>query len=170
MERFQEEHNQAVQNLRIADHMLNVTYPLLNDPKLLLSVMDNTFLSLTHSMASILHYDRFFKRIPPFHDNFESKFNMFKLKSMPTHRIDKSIPETMLQIKELILLHRKSPVEFRKNGQFVICHENYETTIITLNQIKEFTQKAKQFINTTTEIVHGHERILRGSEGRIEAS
>lgn len=170
MERFQEEHDKAVQNLRIADHMLNVTYPLLQDPKLLLNVMDNIFLSLTHSMSSILHYDRFFKRIPPFHDNFESKFNLFTMKSMLSYKIDKSIAQNMLQIKDIILQHRKSPVEFRKNDQYVICNPDYSIITISISQIKEYIRQAKEFAAVMDVIVSHHERIFRGSEGRIEAS
>lgn len=169
MERFEEERNKALQNLRIADHMLHVTYPLLHDPKLLLGVMDNIFLALTHTMGAILHYDRFFKRIPPFHDNFESKFNMFKLKCMPSYKIDRKVAETILGIKEIILLHRKSRVEFRKNDQYVICNPDYSITTISISQIKEHIQQTKEFASLMDVVVSHHERLLRGSEGRIEA-
>src|SRR3989338_261446 len=87
MEKFQESRERARRNIQLADHMLTQTYPLVKDPKLLLAVIENIFLALTNAMASVLYYERLFKRIPPFHDNFESKFYLFKMKTAMKYNI-----------------------------------------------------------------------------------
>ena len=77
MEQFQEAIEKANQKLKIADHMIFMTYPLVRDNRLLLSIIQNIFLALTNSMSSILYYERLFKKIPSFNDNFDSKFTIF---------------------------------------------------------------------------------------------
>ena len=77
MEKFQELRDSAGKKLQIADYMLTMTYPLVRDPKLLLSVAENLFLAYSYSISSLLHYERLFKRIPTFQEDFSSKLDMF---------------------------------------------------------------------------------------------
>jgi len=70
MEKFQELRELSKKRIRVADHMLTMTYPLVQDSKLLLAVVENIFLALTYIMGSVLHYERTFKRIPLFQDDF----------------------------------------------------------------------------------------------------
>jgi hypothetical protein len=46
MEEFQVLRDKAVEKIKIADHMLFMTYPLVKDPKLLMSILENTFSKL----------------------------------------------------------------------------------------------------------------------------
>ena len=66
MEQFQIERELAKQKIKVADHIISVTYPLVKDPKLLLGVLENIHSALMHCISAILEYDRLFKRIPPF--------------------------------------------------------------------------------------------------------
>lgn len=169
MERFQEAREKAIRHLKAADHMLHVTYPLIQDTKLLLGVLDNIFLCLTNTMAAFLWHDYLFKRVPLFHENFESKFMMFRTRCVPHYKIDRGIVHMIQEIKDIIILHRQSPVEFRKKDRFIICSEDYAITAVTVNQIKDYLKKTKGLVFLMDEVVHQHERIFRGSEGRIEA-
>ncbi len=170
MEKFQEARDKALKHLKVAEHMVAVTYPTVQDTKLLVGVMDSLFLALTNAIGALLWYDRlFFKRVLPFHDNFDSKFNMFKEKCVSSYKIDRDIVNIMQEIKEIIVLHRKSPIEFRKKDRFIICAEDYSIKAVTLDQIKSYIKKTKEFVNQINEIVSKDERIFRGSEGRIEA-
>ena len=62
MERYEIALENAKKNIRVADHMLSVTYKLVNDPKMLLAVMERINNALSYSVASILHYERLYKR------------------------------------------------------------------------------------------------------------
>ena len=153
MESFQESRRRAERNLQIAEHMLTVTYPLLQDAKLLLGVTENIFLGITNSMSAVVFFERTYKRIPPFHDNFESKFNTFTARIVPRYGIDKKYITLLKTIKEIVLKHKKSPIEFARKGKFVICDDKYNVRQITeqelrthLNDAKEFHQIAKRLV------------------------
>ena len=162
MEKFQELKDKAKKNIKIADHMLYVTYPLIKDPKLLLAIIDNIFLTYTNAMAAILHYERLFKRIPPFkEDSFEDKFNIFKDKIIKRHNIDKSYLTEIRNIKDIIVEHKKSPVEFTKADKFVICSDNYRLKTISINDMKKYINKAKVFIEAMNNIIDKNGRIFK---------
>ena len=160
MEKFQELKEAAKKRLRIADHMLTQTYPLVQDPKLLLAVMENIFLALTNSMGSVLYYERLFKKIPPFQDNFASKFRMFREKCADKYRINRDQLAFIQDVKNIILEHKKSPVEFVRKDQFVICNGSYRTHTISVNELKDYITKSKSFLRHTEDIVSKNEGLF----------
>jgi len=165
MERYEEERDKALKRIKVADHMLNVTYPLLKEPKLLVSVMENLFLSLTNSMSALLYYERKYKSIPLFADNFDSKYEIFKTKTADKYHLEAQQLRMMREIKNLLVEHKKSPVEFAKGGKFVICSEDYTIKTVSVEDMKEYISKAKAFIQDINFILQQNEsrnsRILR---------
>ncbi|MFO8016374.1 MAG: hypothetical protein R6U32_04670 [Candidatus Woesearchaeota archaeon] len=153
MDRARDAAEKAVRNLKIADHMLTQTYPSVRDSRLLLSVMENVFLSMTNSMAAILHHERAHKRIPPFQNNFESKFNMFKLKVAHRHNIDKEYMSLISALKNTLVAHKKSPVEFSRKDVFVICSDSYDMKTVSVENVRDYVNKAKGFVRTMQGIV-----------------
>jgi len=156
MDRYEAELESAKKTIGVADHMMNVTYKVVNDPKLLLAIMDRIHSSLTYALGSILHYERMYKRIPPFQDNFESMFLAFK--SRVTRRYDINIEYITLiqEVDEILKQHKKSPVEFRRQDKFVICSETYRMKVISIENIKKYIETAKRFIKETENMVKAH--------------
>lgn len=161
MEEFQRARDKAQEKFKFADHMLTQTYPLVKDPKLLVAVMENLFLALTSAMASLLYYERTFKRVPAFVDNFENKFDLFKQKCVPKYNLDKEYTKLISDIKESVLAHRKSPIEFARNDNLVICSDNYKLRTVSVEQIKKYIGLTKTFLKETSAIVRKDERIFK---------
>jgi len=161
MEEFQLARDRAHSKFKMADHMLTQTYPLVKDPKLLVAVLENLFLSLTNGMAALLYYDRTFKRIPPFVDNFENKFELFRHKCVPRYSLSKDYITLISDVKEAVIAHRKSPLEFARKDKFVICQDNYHLKTISFDQIRKYIDLTKTFLKETSAIVSKDERIFR---------
>ncbi|RMF06793.1 hypothetical protein D6764_01435 [Candidatus Woesearchaeota archaeon] len=161
MERFQIAREKARRNIQVADHMLTITYPMVKDPKLLLAVLENIFLAITNGMASVLYYERLFKKIPPFHDTFESKYNMFVAKIIPRYNIDKKILKIIAEVRDTILEHKKSPVEFARKDSFVICSDNYKMKKITIEELKKYISETKKFLEQMNSITRKNEEIFK---------
>lgn len=152
MELHEEALETAKKNIKIADHMLSVTYPLVKDTKLLLAIIENIFLAYTNAVSSILYKDQILKLIPSFKPTFEGKLALFKERCLSKYKIDKNYLIEMQTLKEVIIAHKKSPVEFVRKDRFVICSENYKLRTINLEKIKEYLNKAKLFIEEVTNI------------------
>ena len=143
----------ARRNIHIADHMLTQTYPLVKDPKLLLAVMDNVELALGNGMDALLQFEREAKNIPPYHDSFDAKFNVLKLRLAAKHKLDADQLTMIYDVRNMIAKHKDSPVEFTRQDKFVICSEEYDLTSISTDQMKQFINKAKTFLNKVEGII-----------------
>ena len=161
MEKFQELRDLASKKLKLADHILTMTYPMIKDPRLLLSSIENLFLAFTYGMSSLLYYERLFKRVPQFQDNFASKFELFKENCLKKYNLDNEYPKIMQEIKDIIVAHKKSPMEFSRNDSLIICNGNYRMKTISSNMIHNYVQKAKLFIKNVSTIVSKDEAIFR---------
>jgi len=160
MEKFQELREVSKKKIILADHILTQTYPLLKDPKLLLSALENVFLAYTNSVGSLLYYERLFKRIPNFQETFDSKFRMFIEACSLKYKVKQEDINTIKEIKDIIVQHRKSPMEFAKDDRFVICSNNYSMKTVKLDDLKKMISNAKEFIDKINVITSKEEKIF----------
>ena len=93
-----------------------------------------------------------------FQDTFVSKFTMFKSNCANKYKIDQDYIKMVQDIKEIIIEHKKSPVEFSKKDRFIICSDNYQMKTVSVDQLKNYLKKAKLFISQTGNIIK-NERI-----------
>jgi len=161
MEKFQELRESAKKRITVADHMLVITYPMVKDPRLLITIIENLFLAMTSSMGSVLHYDLLFKRVPLFNDNFEDKFRLFKDECAKRYSINQEHLALLREIKDIIVAHKKSPVEFSRQDRFIICNGSYKMKTISISQLKMNIEKAKEFIEVNNNIVNKDEHIFK---------
>lgn len=164
MEEFQVLRDKALQKVKVADHMLFMTYPLVKDPRLLLSIIENIFASLDYGISALLQHERLFKRIPPFHDTFLSRFEIFKDKMVPKYNLSRGHVNLIQNIKGIISEHKKSPIEFARKDKFVICSPSYSLKTIDINLVKKYIFETKVFVDNINRIVSEHEGIFRRSQ------
>ena len=76
MERYEECRDSALKQINLADHVLTMTYPMVQDPKLLKVVVKNIYQAMESTIAMMLNYERYYKRVPPFTENYEVMLEM----------------------------------------------------------------------------------------------
>ena len=86
---------------------------------------------------------------------------MFKDKCVKRYELDAEYLKIMRDIKDIIVAHKKSPMEFSRKENFVICSDNYRMRSISANELKVYVEKAKLFIKTVSTIVSKDEKIFR---------
>ena len=50
--------SEAIRYMKLSDHLLTMTYPLVEDPKLLKVVLKNLFLSIKHALSAFYENER----------------------------------------------------------------------------------------------------------------
>ena len=148
---------EALKRLKTADHMLNIMYPSLQEPKILIAVLENIFLGLTYSLTALLYHELNLKRIPKFKDNFESKFKMFRNRICLRYEFDKSFIFLLHNVKELIQKHSDSPVEFTKKERFVIADDKYNLSELTWDKLNNYLNKSIEFYKRVYKITSSNE-------------
>ncbi len=144
---------EAVRTIRRADHLTYMTLPLIKDNRLVLSIIENIHIAMVHGMNSALEYERYYKRVGPLPENFNSRFDIFRVKLINKYNISNEEAELIRMLKENIEAHKNSPVEFSRPDKFVICNENYRMKTISVPEIKQYIVTAKGFLRKIETIV-----------------
>ena len=130
-----------------ADHLLKVTFPLVKDPKLLIGVLSNIFISMNAAMEAALQYEHQLKLIAKPTGSFRNKITTFRYRTAKRNKIPDPYIQLMVKLYEILELHKKSPVEFQRGNRFVICDDSYRLTAISLKDIKQHLEEAGDFVN-----------------------
>jgi len=158
MEKLKELVKKANQHLKTADHLTYVTYPLVKDIKLLLNIIENLNKSMTLGMEAVLRYDKLFKRISPYPDNFEAKFLVFQKSSVMRHAIKGEQVSLIEELNNIINKHKQSPMVFQRKDKLVISNHNYRLKTLTIEDVKRYLPNAKLFIFKVNNILKDYVR------------
>jgi len=144
MERYEQNLKEAARHLQIADHMTYVTFPLVNDYRLLLKIFDEIYASMIGCINAVLNYEVLYKRISlysSFEDNFDTFLNIGKSYDLSNEQIKK--------IREIIQLnkkHKQSAMEFVRQDRVVIMSDSLGTKVIDIITIKKHLLLAKELM------------------------
>lgn len=121
--------------------MTYVTFPLLNNNRLLIKILIEISKSTESAIKSFLYYLAYQKKIKLYKT---PKRNIETFKSISP--LTKQQTQQILEILHLEKKHKEAKLEFVKNNKFVIMiYDKYET--ITIDLIKTYLNTLKQLIN-----------------------
>ena len=144
---------EANKTLQTADHLAYVTYPIVNELKLLVTIAENVYLSMSFGMEALLRYDLLYKRISYIPQDFTSKLEVFKRVSM-RYNIERMHVSALKDIRELLEHQKKSPVEFTRKDKLIMFSSNYKVQkTINIDKVKEYINNAKPFIAKVNRIL-----------------
>ena len=138
--------NKANQLLKTADHLAYVTYPLLKDNKLIITITENLSEACIRLMDALLYYERNYKRIQHFPSDFRSKIEVFKL-SCSHYNIPRNYIVLVQDFHNIIERRKSSKMEFIRNDKYIICNNDYDMVTLDYLKIKEYLNTIKPFFN-----------------------
>ena len=144
MEEYEKNLKEAIRHLQIADHITYVTFPLVNEYRLLLKIFDETYLSMIGCINSILNYEYLYKRIKIYEnkkDNLDTFMRIAKNYNLSNEQIKK-----IIDMIELNKRHKQSAMEFVKKEKVVIMSENLNTQYLDIRLVKEYLLLAKELL------------------------
>lgn len=153
MEEFERLKKEANRYFKTADHLVYVTYPLVKDHRLMITALENLYIAMRYAMDAVIYYDRLYKRIGPVPENFESRYEVFKMKCAPRYKIANEFVVMFKQLKRFIDEHKNSPVEFVRNNKVVICSQGYESVkMVDINLLKSYVVNVREFMRVVNSI------------------
>lgn len=161
MEKFRELREQAKQSIKVADHMITMSYPMFKDPKILVSAVKSLSKAANSAISSILEYEKLFKRVPVYHDSLDVKINLFKQKIVPRYGLNKSHERLLKTLVDLSDAHKESAVEFPRKDKFVMCSDTYEMRTITINDLKSLIKDVKVLVDDVYRVTSKDDRIFK---------
>src|SRR3989338_8762243 len=136
----------AVKDIKIADHMLYVTYPVIKDKRLLLKALDEVYDSIVCIINAILQYDFMYSRIRLTNDP-KQNFEIFLNKCAKRYNLLEEEVKGIVELLTLIENHKKSPMEFLRKDKIVIMSDSLKTTVIDSERLKKYLNLSKSLVN-----------------------
>lgn len=164
MERYELFREQANKHFLTADRFLNFTFRIVNEPKMLLGVVENLFLATMASLSALLYFELLFKFIPNFPDTFEGKLLAFK-PVLTKYSLDATYLKLIEKLHDIMVVHKKCPIEFVKDNAVIMCSSSYDCEKLTSEIVINYFKKAKLFIEESNTILRKNERNYRNING-----
>lgn len=136
---------EALSRLRYAQHLIHLAEDVVGDPKMLLGALEHlhtAYLYAIHAFLSGLHP----QGDTSFPLGIEDAFRRFRTHSVSPAEAAQEHCEVVRKLRDLIMAHANSSVEFARGGQYVICSDDYEMTVLTPSKLRYFVDKGKLFI------------------------
>lgn len=137
---------EAKKILKIADHMVYVTYPVINENRLLIKILSQINSIMNNVILAVLENEYANKRIRSYADP-KMNFKSF-VESSKRYGIGASGIETVKKVAAIMEMHSQSPMEFVKNDSFVIMSDSMRTEEITYNLVKSSLSVAKEMLSS----------------------
>ena len=145
---------EANKRIRTADHLAYMTYPMLQDPKLIMKIAENVAEAMKYAIEAIVYYDRLYKRISPLGEEFSSKYDAFKTHCSKRYNIPPQHILTFEDVNNIANEHKTSPTSFVKEDAIVICSDQFQKVRkVGIDKVKSFLNDAKQFIVKANQII-----------------
>jgi len=158
MEKYQQCKVESQKSMKLADHVLTMTYPIVQDPKVLKVVLNNVYESMFKTLGYLLNYERYYKDIPPFTENYSVMVEIAK-PIFIKYKISSGYIGFLYEIKETVDSQKQSDVEFVRKEKVVFASKDYDLNSISVKELKEYIAKAKLFIQDVSRVVEENERI-----------
>ena len=143
----------AARQYEAAEHLLNYTYPLVKDPKLLMGILHNLTQAYEHAIDAVLAYERELLLVPTYPNNSQVKLELFREKTVRRNKIPPSYLTLLLDMYEIIELQKASPVEFQRGNRYVLCSQNYLLKTISIKEMSQYLAQTKQFLALIDRII-----------------
>ena len=128
--------------------MTYITYPLVNDRRLLLKIFDEIYKALIGCINTILNYEYLYKRIRLYTKNNENMQTFFN-KCAKNYELTNEQIKKIKEIIELNKQHKQSAMEFVKKDRIIILSDNLGTQTLDLQKVKEYLLLAKELLMKT---------------------
>jgi mevalonate kinase len=161
MEQFYNLVNKANKYFETADHLTFVTFPVVNDNKLFLAILENIHHSVMCCMKAVIYYEHLFKRIPITADNFDVQLDIFKRICIPRYNIDRSSILLIQDLEKLTQARKKSAMEFSRRENFILASREFSLKTINLYKIKNYIKQAKSLLDKVNTIASKNDRVFR---------
>lgn len=139
---FKEYLKESARHLQIADHMTYITFPLVNEKKLIIKIFEEIYKSIKNSILSAIHYEFENKNIILSNNEVENINNFIENLAKYYDINEKEISK----IKEIIDLekkHEESSMEFVRKEKIILMSESLNIRTLTIDDIKLYLTTSK---------------------------
>ena len=132
MEKYPQDLKDSLKHLKIADHMIYITFPLIKEKRLLIKIFDEIYKSVFYCINAVLDYENLQINIEK-----QNNFKIIADRYLKEYFSNEEIRE-ITKILSLSKQHKGSAMEFVKGENFVIMSDSLNTKTLDLEKVKKY--------------------------------
>lgn len=133
---------EAEKNYRSAEHLFEVIYAQVQDPRVFIKVLELMNKSLIIAISASLKYEHLKNNIKLTKDP-QKNLNIFFSKCIPKYGLNELYKACLLEVVDLEKRHKKSGYEFSKAGKAIILQDDLSMVELTHPKIKGLLESTK---------------------------
>ena len=143
----------ARKDLEAAEQVLIRTYPVVEDPRLILAVAGDMYAAIGSAMRAILCHRGVSADL-----DFAGSLEEFRKASDDLGFEDDDL-ELISTLHRIMQEHKDSPVEFSRKGRFVICDGTYNCDVLSVDDMKKYLFRARLFVDKALNAISGEQGV-----------
>lgn len=148
--------NKAKEELKLCDHMIYITLPLLNDKRLFLTAVDHLHSAVINSIIALFEYERYWKRIRNVPNEPRTAIHEFIKTYSNKLNVGKDIVLMINELNNFNFYRKKGGINLQRKDKFIVISPNYETISIDEKTVKKFIIYAKELLKKIGERINEH--------------
>ncbi|MDD5182024.1 MAG: hypothetical protein PHC66_02520 [Candidatus Nanoarchaeia archaeon] len=140
---------EAKRELSLAEHIMTVTLPFLNDKKIYFNILEHINNAIFNGMRSFLLMKKEHKElriVPESNELAKQLFFEMYTDSLGLSSLDERF---INELEHILKSYKKSQVEIERGQNQLIVLPSYETVSVNDDKIKKYLKDAKDFITKT---------------------
>ena len=152
-ERYQELLQTARKQIELADHMLYVTYPLVQETKFLLAIANHVISAARCSVQALLEFELLYKRLEQFNRTFLSEVEIYQKKVAPRYNLDGKYYKLLQKLMEVQKYDTESVVRFKRGDKYILSTGEYSMSAIDVDTVKRYSNLTKKFVQEIADAI-----------------
>ena len=151
---FSELLEQSKKEIKIADHLLHVTYAMVSEAKILLAVAGHVVNSARFSLEALLEFEKHWKRLDAYHPNFALEISIFRNKEIEKrYSFDPKFYRLLQKLLEIHRFDKEALVRFKRGDKYILANGGYNLSVLDLESLKRYSGLTKKFVENITNII-----------------
>jgi hypothetical protein len=170
-QRFEELAGLAKKEIELADHLLYVTYQMINEVKFLLAITNHVVNAASAALEAILEFEHYWKRLDAFPRSFAYEISIFKQKIEDKYGFDPKFVRLLRKLLEVKKFDKESIVKFKRGNKYILTSGEYSSiTVLDVESVKRYSNLTKTFVKRVGEIIGGNKNVgeIGGSTKKTE--
>ncbi len=152
-ETYKELLQQAKKQIGLADHMVYVTYPLVQETKFLLAIVGHVTNAARLALQSLLEFEVYYKRLEAYNKTLVSEISVYKEKMEPRYKLDSKYCKLLQKLFELQKFGAESAIKFKRGEKYILSTSEYNMSVLDLELAKRLSNLTKKFVAEVSRII-----------------
>lgn len=152
-EKYQELLITARKEIELADHMIYVTYPLVQDTRFLLAIANHVITASRSAVQALLELELLYKRLEQYNRTFLSEVEIYQKKIAPKYNLDIKYYKLLQRLMEVQKYDAESVMRFKRGEKYILSTAEQGMATIDLENVKKYSNLAKKFVYEVINVI-----------------